>query len=212
MILVALAQAATVEIVGGEDRTDTDRLASLAGGAGVSFVAGRNGSAMGAALAERVALSLAIGEVSAIAVELDHARHEVVDGARFFDLEAAPGGVTGWRDYLALEAGGRIGLVIERRPGTRVHPWLWLGVGVVFTGTEVVVPAFTGTADIRTRAAAPIASLGFGAAVRILDWLSVQPAFKTQFLVAPDPGEVDGKEVWGLEARMQPAVDVSLDF
>lgn len=207
--------AAPLVIQTGSPTADRARLASFASGIGASFVAGKGG-AYSPAFAERMVLSLSMGEASALSLEVDHARHTLANASGLYpEFTVAADAASGYRDFLTLELGGRIGLSFsERLPSDQIRawPWLWIGAGCAFTDTSLEIPGFVGGVSVRTRATTPMATLGGGAEIRLKPWLSVHPGFKAQFLVANDHGEVDHLDKWGVTVRGQAAVDVAIDF
>lgn len=203
---------------GAKVRTDftRDRVVSVVVGLGGSWILGGNAEGYGAGVAERASVDLALGRASAFCVDLDHARHTLRDAAAYFPDASVPADATpGFRDYLTVDAGFRIGVpLVDDAPSDVVTavPYLRLGVGATLTTTLLDVPAFTGRLALRSQTLVPSPSVGLGVEIRIRRWITVVPHVKAQFAIARDVGEVDLDEQWGMESRIQPAIDVAFNF
>lgn len=197
--------------------TQKERSVSLIVGAGASKLVGGNGAGFGAGLAERFALDVALGRAGGIYLNVDHAHHGMKDaGAWFPEVEVDPGLVTGARDYFAVDLGGRLALRMgdptAAPTGVRAWPVFRFGAGALFTDTRLEVPAFTGREPVHTRLASPLLTMGAGAEVVLVDWLSLIPNASVQITGAQDPGEVDDETEVGVEIRGQLGLDLGFNF
>ncbi len=211
------------------------RVGGVAVGVGGSWIVGANGGGYRGGLAERLAFDVALGRhrpnavIGAFTVELDHARHSLTDaGAYFSDASSSatdstgttipPSALTGFRDYIVLDAGFRVGFDVsgtERASvgEVRVLPYVRLGVGVAFSSTLLDAPSFTGRVAMRSRTAWPAPGLSLGAEVLVRRWISVLPHVKTQVQVFEDAAESMGADTrLAAEWRLQPAIDVRVNF
>lgn len=216
--LYALALAAAADGSGPRFVSDDPpRLLSIAAGLGGSWIVGDNADGYGGGLSERVVVDLATGDLVAFTIELDHARHTLSDAGAYFPEAPVPrGALTGFRDYLVVDVGFRLGLPVGAprvRPPDRVHaiPWLRVGVGVGVTSTLLDAPGFDRRVALRSNTVWPTPSLGAGAEVRIRPWISLLPHIKTQVQVFEDTAEsIGGATRVAAEWRFQPALDVSI--
>ncbi|MDP2309034.1 MAG: hypothetical protein Q8P18_23625 [Pseudomonadota bacterium] len=218
LYVIALAAAAE----GSGPRFVSDRpplVVSVGAGLGGSWVLGANAEGYGGALSERVTVDLPTGDLVAFTVELDHARHRLSDAAAYFPEAPIPkGALTGFRDYLGVDMGFRVGLPVgdpRAREATRVYavPFFRLGLGVAVTSTLLDAPGFDGRVALRSNTVWPTPSLSAGADVRIRRWISLLPQLKTQVQVFEDSAEsVGGATRVAAEWRFQPALDVSIHF
>lgn len=192
---------------------------TLAAGLGGSWLLGDNAAGYDAALSERVEIGLPTGDLVAFTVELDHARHALTDAGAYFATDgrtaAIPAdAVTGFRDYLVVDAGFRFGIPVVpagRADVVRVVPYLRLGVGLARTSTLLDAPGLDGRVALRSNTVWPAPSLAAGADVRIRRWISVLPHVKTQVQVFEDVAEsIGGSSRVAAEWRFQPALDVSI--
>lgn len=206
---------------GARVRTDfaEPRVASVVVGAGGSWLLGDAGAGWSGGVSERVGVDIALGDASAFAIDLEHARHHVRDaGAWFPERDVSAAAMEGFRDYFVVDAGFRLGIDVTE--GTAlpsaerlvVVPYLRLGVAGAVTSTRIDAPAFDGRIPVRSRELQAAPSLGAGVELRVRRWISVVPHAKAQCLIARDVGEIDGHERWGLEWRLQPALDASFNF
>jgi hypothetical protein len=91
-------------------------------------------------------------------------------------------------------------------------PFGRVGLAGVYTTTLLDLASFDGREVIRSERFSPALSLGAGCQVRIVRRVALEPHLVAQALVDEDVGEVDGHGVWGMEWRLQPALDVSFHF
>lgn len=195
------------------------RRGSLAVGLGGSWILGGNADGYSGGVAERIGGALAIGEVSAFVLDVEHTRHTLADAGAYFPGIAVPASsVAGFRDYVVMDAGFRLGFDFSDQTrvgrGARVsaYPFLRSGAALVLTTTRLDVPSLSGRRAISSVEASPALSLGGGAEVRIRRWISLLPHVKAQVLLKEDPSETSGGSRWGLEWRVQPAIDVSFNL
>ena len=194
------------------------RWVSVAAGLGGSWIVGDNAAGYGSALSERVVVDLATGDLVGFTVELDHARHGLVDADAYFQGAPIPAdAVTGFRDYLVVDAGFRFGLPVggpdHADDPVRVVPYVRVGAGVARTSTLLDASGFDGRVALRSNTAWPAASLSAGAEVRIHRWISLVSHLKTQVQVFQDVAEsIGGPSRVAAEWRFQPALDVSIHF
>lgn len=220
LLLAGLALAGSPEFRGARVRTDFGKPPpySVAVGLGGSWIFGGNADGYGGGVAERLSVGLALGQTSALVLDLDHARHGVRDASAYFpDADVPADAVSGFRDYTALDLGLKLGLDLAEKSRVEedalaVVPFVRLGVAAAFTTTLVDVPSFEGRLPLRSQAILPAPSLGAGAEVRIRRWIRVVPHVKAHAVLAADASELDGSERWGVEWRVQPAVDASFHF
>lgn len=220
LLLAGLALAGSPEIRGARVRTDFGKPPpwSVSVGLGGSWIFGGNADGYGGGVAERVAVGLALGQASALTLDVDHARHGVRDASAYFpDADVPAGAVSGFRDYTAVDVGLRLGWDLAEgarrdEDAVSVVPFVRLGAGVALTTTLVDVPSFDGRLPLRSQAVLPAPSLGVGTEVRIRRWFRVVPHVKAHAVLAADASELDGGERWGVEWRIQPAVDASFHF
>jgi hypothetical protein len=195
--------------------TAADRKVTVFVGGGGSWVIGGNAAGYRAGLAQRVGVDVALGRAGSIYLDADHAHQGLDDATPYFpDVQAPEDALLGGRDYLAFDVGGRLGVRMAggRPSGVTAFPFFRFGAGAVFTDTKLEAPAFEGRQLIHSRAAAPMISMGGGAEVRVVDWLSLLPALSVQALGAADPGEVDDETEVGVEVRAQLGLDVGFNF
>jgi hypothetical protein len=202
--------------VAGED--EAPRRAAVAVGVGGSWIVGDNAAGYDAGAAERLVVDIATGHTTAFTVELDHARHALADaGAYFPDTPLPADAITGFRDYVVVDAGFRLALDV-RGPDAdpdRVTalPYLRVGLGLALTNTLLDAPGFAGRVAMRSRTAWPAPGFTAGAEIRIRRWISLFPQIKTQFQVFEDGAESTGGHTRvGAEWRIQPALDASINF
>ncbi|MFZ5480276.1 MAG: hypothetical protein ACOZNI_26160 [Myxococcota bacterium] len=205
MLLAAAALAAPPDWTG-----------SVGVGLGGSVLVGGNAEAFGAGVAQRLAGDVAISRGSAFSVELAHTRHVVRDASAWFPgADVSADAMEGFRDYVSVDAGVRVGGVLP--PDAPVGavtavPFARIGLAGVYTTTLLGVAGFDGRVALRSERLSPAASLGAGCEVRLLRRIAVVPHLVAQAVVEEDVGEVDGVGVWGVEWRLQPAVDASFHF
>jgi hypothetical protein len=203
--------------------------ATLAVGLGGAWLFGGNADGFAPGLTERVAIGFSFGRdrapddtldgppppppgTSGFELVLDHARHPLTDaGAYFPGDDVPPDAVTGFRDYLMVEPGFRIGL---SRPDpdaghVTVVPWIHLGIALAVTSTRLDAPSLDGRLALRNVDAWPAPALGLGMDVRVRPWLALRPAVTGHVLVRDDPAESGTTTHWGAEWRIQPALDVA---
>ena len=194
------------------------RTGSVSAGLGGSWLFGGNASGLSPGLSERISGEVALSTVSALTLDVDHARHRAVDAAAWFTDPAPPeDAMTGYRDYVAFDLGARVGLDLTDParagdPRVTVVPALRFGVAVVRTTTLLTVPSFDGARPLRSTTVWPALSLGASVEINLRRWLSVVPHVKTQVLLMEDQHERDTRSTWGLEWRLQPALDASFHF
>lgn len=218
LVLAALATAAPSGWSGPRVVGDVPpRKVSIAAGIGGSWIVGENADGYGPGLAERLLVDVAAGEHAAFTLELDHARHTLEDAGAYFPAAKFPSGaITGFRDYLVVDAGFRFGGEVgpPGDPGrVRVFPFGRVGIGLAFTSSLLDVPGFDGRVALRSNTVWPAPSLGTGVEVRVRRWLSLVPHVKTQVILTEDPAETSaGSSRVAAEWRFQPALDVSINF
>ncbi|MDP2316082.1 MAG: hypothetical protein Q8P41_24510 [Pseudomonadota bacterium] len=220
LVSSAVATGAAAEGSGPRIVGDTaPRRAAIAAGLGGSWIVGDNAAGYGGALSERIVVDLATGDLIAFTVELDHARHALVDAGAYFPEAPIPAGaLTGFRDYLVIDAGFRLGIPVgdpraRRSDRVRGVPFVRIGVGLALTSTLLDAPGFDGRVAMRSNTAWFAPSLSAGAEVRIRPWISLLPHMKTQVQVFEDTAEsVGGPTRVAAEWRFQPALDVSIHF
>lgn len=206
LVMTALAQEAE----------PWERTASLAVGPGVGFIVGGNGGGYGVGFAQRLRLDAALSPVTALQLDLDHSRHPLHDASGYFDELAVPAdALEGTRDYVVLDFGAQVDIDPVPSPSPdrfHVNPLVRFGAGVGFTDTKLDAPSFDGRVEMRSRAVAPVVSLGAGVELRVQRWLTFVPAFRFQGLLARDDGEIDHQTQIGVEMRGQATVDVTLNL
>jgi hypothetical protein len=216
--MVSLASAASgwsgAHVVGEDTRP---RRASVSAGLGGSWILGENAAGYAPGLAERVTVDLALGPATAFDVEFDHARHVLDDASAYFPGANAPAdALSGFRDYMSVDAGFRLGFdatAQARSPVVRVFPYVRLGLGAAFTNTLLDGPGFAGRVAMRSRTAWPAPSVAAGVEVRVRRWISLVPQMKSQVQVFEDVAEsTGGKTSVAAEWRLQPTLDVSINF
>jgi hypothetical protein len=186
-------------------------------GLGGSFLAGEgSAAAFGGTWTERLAAHFAVSPFSSLGLELEHARHPLVDAGGLFEDGQAPEEEFsgGYRDYLVLDLGARVGFrtYADARPPIVPTPFFRLGMGAVFSATRFAFPSLQGTSAMESRATAPMLGIGLGCELRIRDWIGLTPQFKAEVLLAADRGEIDDVEVFRVESRLAPTLDLTLGF
>ena len=186
-------------------------------GAGAALSAGRNGGGHAPGLAERVGFEATFSDVSAFSFDLEHSRQAIVDARVWFPgVDVPADALRGWRDWFVLDVGPRIGADV--RPGGSgapvwAVPWMRFGLVIAVARSRAEAPSLEGATVIVTNTVSPGLSLGAGVAVRVRDWLTLNPGFKAQVVVAVDPAEVvGGDSAVAAEWRFLPGLDVGFDF
>ncbi len=192
------------------------RKISVAAGLGGSWISGANAAGYTGGLTERLVLDVPTGELVAFTLDLDHARHALVDADAYFPSVRVPAGsFTGFRDYFVVDAGFRFGIPVGDPDPARVHavPFLRLGVGAVFTSTLLDAAGFAGRVAMRSNTAWFAPSLAAGAEVHIRRWISLLPHARVQVQIVEDTADsVGGPTRVAAEWRFQPALDVRINF
>ena len=199
-----------------QDAEPWERKVSLAVGPGVGFLVGGNGGGYGVGFAQRVRIDGALSPVTSLQLDLDHSRHPLRDASGYFEELAVPAdAMEGTRDYVVLDLGAQVDIDPGPAPTPdrfHVNPLVRFGAGVGFTDTKLDAPSFEGRVELRSRAVAPLISLGAGVELTVRRWLTFAPAFQFQGLLARDDGEIDHQTQVGVEMRGQATLDVTLNF
>lgn len=183
-------------------------------GGGATWLVGGNGGAYTVGPTQRASVEIGLGGRHGLALTVEHAHHRLTDaGAYWPDLAVPPTNAVGGRDALALELGPRLAIDVVDEAALpphrlRVYPYTRFGVGLVATDTRLEVASFDGRTPLRSRSVLPAVGLGLGAEVWARRWLALLPQVRTQAAVARDPGEVDGKDAYGVEVRVVPSLDI----
>lgn len=203
---------------GGSGGPTRGRVVSLTAGLGGSWIVGGNADGYAGALSERFAVDLATGDLVSFTIELDHARHALTDAGAYFPEVAIPdGALSGFRDYLVVDVGFRLGFPVgpPSRADDRVYavPYVRFGVGAAVTSTLLDAPGFDGRVAMRSNTVWPAPCLSSGAEVRIRRWVSLSPHVKAQLQLFEDTAEsIGGATRVAVEWRLQPALDLSFHF
>jgi len=214
----ALAQASPDPAPEATASTEKARSVSVLLGGGAAVPIGGNGAGYSVGFVQRLSLDAALSGITPLQVDVTPSRHSLTDGSGYLPDEPVPDdALVGTRDYLLLDVGARIALDFSGSGGVmddRFHaiPFVRFGLGAGFTDTQLDVPSFVGRQEIRSKAAAPLVSLGAGCELRVKPFLSIEPAIRMQGLVARDDGEIDKQTSVGIEMRAEATVDVALNF
>jgi hypothetical protein len=182
--------------------------AAVAAGLASQFSFGGSGSAWAPALAESLRVGSA-GDSTSVSIQLQHARPTLADSTTLFPETTATTAASGFRDELALGLALDLAFDVDSHiprhdPVVELHPAMGFVGGVLFTDTQLVLPAFAGPTAYRGRMVSP--ELGFGLALeaRIRDWIVLVPRVDALVTLGRDEREIEGGGAWNLEWRLSP--------
>jgi len=192
-----------------------DRNPSLELGVGIGVLGGGSGGGYGVGASQRVGACIPAGPIHGVVISGEHAHHRLLDARSYFsDAVVAEDAMVGARDRWSLNLGARFQLQLADPAADRVlvEPLFEVGVGVVATHTQVIVPGFGGRTTLGGWNTAPALNVGLGADVRVRRFLAFVPAVRVASSLQQDAAESSGAAVIGAEVRADGSISARVTW
>lgn len=195
---------------------DRDTVISLGLKGGAAFLLGPTERAYGAGFSLGGVVDVPVARITAMTLELDHSLHQVVRPDHLFETTShavTTDSVDGSQRHFSADFGVRIGIPLEdellrQEKQVLVYPWVRLAAGVAVTDQKLDVASFGGSEPIHTTRTMGIVAPGLGMAVRIGRPVTLQIGGKAVAYMGVDHDEVHNDDVFRVDWRMVPTLDV----